>query len=249
MDRVIDASATGAAWTFAVEAADGGLIGTTRIELQSARRRCGELSYWIAPAYRGLGYGTMAVRMTCEVAGGQLGLVELEAFVKESNAASRKVLINCGFQKESINSRMEGELVWRFTRRLHAGEENKMRIRAEQRESLRQEAAAPTVERLAAEMRCEYPDRCEGMSDQDVLDHTYDAVSSAWDYGLHRDYQVHAFVKLRFTVGHYFDEYGRFQQILDSEIDPDLKLDLLLQNASPSDWRTAARMGPQDDGL
>lgn len=246
MDCAFADARAGREWTFAIENAHHGLIGTTRVELRSSSPRIGILSYWIAPAFRHQGYGTAAARLTCELAWRYLRMSELRAFVLKSNVASRKVLANCGFHGRGIDTRIEREPVLRFTLASPPGKEKGMRIRSEQIESLRQEAAASTVERLAGEVRRDYPDRCEGFDDSEVLDYVYDAVSSAWDYGLHREHQVHAFVKLRFCVGHHFDEYGRFQEILNSEIDPDLKLDLLFHNASRADWRAAAHIGPQE---
>jgi RimJ/RimL family protein N-acetyltransferase len=230
--------------TFVVELSNGKLVGITRIAFLSAWRRTGELSYWIAPPERRLGYGTDAVRLTCERAWQRLQLRELDAFVRESNSSSMRILAKCGFEERETRRTLDGQRLRKFSLVRPATREAGMKIRKDQVESFRQEGAGPVVDQFKEEVRREYPDACAGMDEDELDDRMYLAVSRAWDYGLYREEQMRAFVKLRFCVSHGFDEHPRFRQILASDVDPDLKLELLFHNASSSDWRAAAKVRP-----
>lgn len=56
-----------------------------------------EVSYFLRPAYWGLGYATEVVRAAIDHGFGDLALPEVAAFAKPENAASIRVLEKCGF--------------------------------------------------------------------------------------------------------------------------------------------------------
>jgi [ribosomal protein S5]-alanine N-acetyltransferase len=85
----------GSAWLFGVREG-GALVGATR--LGGARSRAAQLSYWIAGPYRGRGLGTAAARATVGHAFGALLLAEVQAFVRDDNAPSRRLLARLGFR-------------------------------------------------------------------------------------------------------------------------------------------------------
>jgi RimJ/RimL family protein N-acetyltransferase len=59
-----------------------------------------EVGYWLAPAARGHGYITEAVRAVCRWAFAQLGLDRIEWTAFVPNEASRKVALSVGFTME-----------------------------------------------------------------------------------------------------------------------------------------------------
>lgn len=83
------------AYTFAGRS-DDVLVGV--VHLGRVSRRSALLSYWLAPPFRGRGLARAVVRPIVDHAFVQLGLVRLDAFVREDNAASRALLVSLGFQ-------------------------------------------------------------------------------------------------------------------------------------------------------
>lgn len=80
---------------------DGALVGG--VTLSNIRRgvaETGTLGYWIGQPYVRCGYGSAAVRAMCAFAFDRLKLHRLEAACLPSNAGSRGVLANSGFELE-----------------------------------------------------------------------------------------------------------------------------------------------------
>ena len=58
---------------------------------------CGYIAYYVAPAFRGVGYGNQALRLMLETAR-ELGIAKLEGGVDPDNAASLAALKRAGFE-------------------------------------------------------------------------------------------------------------------------------------------------------
>lgn len=86
---------------FVFRAEDQVLIGG--VTLSNIRRGVAEtatLGYWIGRPFIQRGYGTAAVRAMCAFGFERLKLHRIEAACLPTNAASRAVLANCGFEHE-----------------------------------------------------------------------------------------------------------------------------------------------------
>ncbi len=92
----------GSSAPFAIVAAPGdrvlGSIAVMRIDWGNAR---GEVGYWLAPAARGQGHATRAVRLICAFAFGALGLERLALVAATANLASQRVAERAGFTREA----------------------------------------------------------------------------------------------------------------------------------------------------
>jgi RimJ/RimL family protein N-acetyltransferase len=72
------------------------------LALEPVRRRAGvEVGYWLAPAARGRGTMTRAVRLACAWAFAS-GWPRVEALVRPDNAASLAVCERAGFRREGV---------------------------------------------------------------------------------------------------------------------------------------------------
>lgn len=78
---------------------DGVPIGTVRIEKNDLEA---DISYSIAPAYRGQGFGREMIHMLLDYAQ-NLNIVHLQAQVKVDNLISQKTLLVNGFQKKETS--------------------------------------------------------------------------------------------------------------------------------------------------
>jgi RimJ/RimL family protein N-acetyltransferase len=61
-----------------------------------------ELGYVVAPAARGRGVGSEALRLVTEWALGELGMHRLELLISVDNPASKKVAERCGYVREGV---------------------------------------------------------------------------------------------------------------------------------------------------
>jgi RimJ/RimL family protein N-acetyltransferase len=62
----------------------------------------GEIGYWLAAGARGRGAATRAVRLVCEWAFRELGLMRMQLLTHPENAASQKLAERCGFHREGL---------------------------------------------------------------------------------------------------------------------------------------------------
>ena len=76
--------------TFVAATEEQGIFGVTALERIEALTA--ELTYWVAPGFRGRGLGAAAARATVEIAFDSLRLRLLDAWVAETNAGSRAIL-------------------------------------------------------------------------------------------------------------------------------------------------------------
>jgi RimJ/RimL family protein N-acetyltransferase len=72
-------------------------LSEVRLDLGSAA-----VGYWLAPAARGRGIATHAVRLLARWAFGELGLARLELTCGPDNAASQQLAARCGFSREGL---------------------------------------------------------------------------------------------------------------------------------------------------
>jgi RimJ/RimL family protein N-acetyltransferase len=85
---------------FAV-AESGRVIGSIGIGVND-RLRNGHVGYWCAPAARGRGVTTRALRLLCRYALDELELQRLELITDPENRASQRVAEKVGFQREGV---------------------------------------------------------------------------------------------------------------------------------------------------
>jgi L-amino acid N-acyltransferase YncA len=84
--------------------ADAGSDATLGLLFLPARPQPGVVgvAYWIAPAARGRGVGTRAVRLAADWALAQPGTARVEAWVSPANVASQRLLAAAGFAREGV---------------------------------------------------------------------------------------------------------------------------------------------------
>lgn len=88
-------------WKFAVvRAADGALIGSAELHIESPEHRRGAMGYLIAPAAQGQGYATEAARAVLEFGLSEGGLHRVSATCDPENLGSVRVLEKIGMSRE-----------------------------------------------------------------------------------------------------------------------------------------------------
>jgi len=78
----------------------GTVVGS--IGLRPAKHETGHIGYWCAPQARGRGITTRALRRVCRYALDELHLERLELITDSANAASQRVAVKVGFQREGV---------------------------------------------------------------------------------------------------------------------------------------------------
>jgi RimJ/RimL family protein N-acetyltransferase len=86
--------------SFAIVGAGDELLGA--IGFRIPHPGTGEVGYWLAAEARGRGAATRAVRLICEWAFAELGLVRMQLLTHPENAASQKLAERCGFRREGL---------------------------------------------------------------------------------------------------------------------------------------------------
>jgi RimJ/RimL family protein N-acetyltransferase len=76
-----------------------GAVGLMRFDWPERRA---EIGYWLAPAARGRGVATRAVRLLSGWALSELGLMRLALHADTDNLASQRVAERCGFTREGL---------------------------------------------------------------------------------------------------------------------------------------------------
>ena len=105
--RIIDqehARRRGEQIDFAVvgQAEPGLLLGGASLNAPDAHNSRASLGYWLAPAARGRGVASRAVRLIAGWALGTVGLARLEITCGPDNHGSRRVAERCGFSYEGL---------------------------------------------------------------------------------------------------------------------------------------------------
>jgi RimJ/RimL family protein N-acetyltransferase len=102
LERYEEARAVRSREAFAIVDEAGGFLGLAlapRIELDE---RTAELGYVVAPAARGRGVATEALRQLTHWAFSDLGMERLELLISVENEASKRVAEHCGYVREGV---------------------------------------------------------------------------------------------------------------------------------------------------
>ena len=95
---------------------DGAVLGGAGVHHIDDGGTSGEVGYWLARPYRGLGYGREAVDLLARTAFRRLGLHRLEARILPGNLASRRLAVRCGFRYEGrLRDEIQKDGRWRAT--------------------------------------------------------------------------------------------------------------------------------------
>jgi RimJ/RimL family protein N-acetyltransferase len=91
----------GARRAFAIRDAEtGALAGGCEVRLGGDG--LAEMSYWVYPPFRGMGFARRAISLTCEWAFAELRVERMEIYVEPDNAASRSAALRAGFTEEGV---------------------------------------------------------------------------------------------------------------------------------------------------
>jgi len=80
---------------------DGRVVGAIGMTVKESTRT-GHIGYWCAPAERGRGLTSRALRLLCRHAFEELGLERLELVTDPENRASQRVAEKAGFTREGV---------------------------------------------------------------------------------------------------------------------------------------------------
>lgn len=101
LDRYEEGRTDGSREAFAIDE-DGKFLGLALAPRIEHDARTAELGYVIAPAARGRGVATEALRQLTEWAFSDRGMLRLELLISVENAASKRVAERCGYAREGI---------------------------------------------------------------------------------------------------------------------------------------------------
>jgi RimJ/RimL family protein N-acetyltransferase len=87
---------------FVVVDGEGAFLGLAVVPTIDAEARTAELGYVVAPAARGRGVATEALRLLTEWAFAELGALRLELLISVENEASQRVAERCGYVLEGV---------------------------------------------------------------------------------------------------------------------------------------------------
>ena len=102
LDRYEEGRHEGNRDAFAIVEETGGFLGLAlapRLDLEAAT---GELGYVVAPAARGRGIATEALRQLTQWAFSERGMLRLQLLISVENCASRRVAEHCGYVREGV---------------------------------------------------------------------------------------------------------------------------------------------------
>lgn len=102
LDRYEEGRRDGTGDAFAIVDEDGGFLGLALAPRIERDARTAELGYVVAPAARGRGVASEALRQLTDWAFDDLGLFRLELMISVENAASRRVAERCGYVREGV---------------------------------------------------------------------------------------------------------------------------------------------------
>jgi RimJ/RimL family protein N-acetyltransferase len=92
----------GTSHAFAIEDEAGGFLGCVMAFGIEEDARTGELGYVVAPAARGRGVATAALRLLTEWALGERGLLRVELMISAGNDGSKLVAERAGYVREGV---------------------------------------------------------------------------------------------------------------------------------------------------
>jgi RimJ/RimL family protein N-acetyltransferase len=100
--RYEEGRAEGTREAFAIVGEDGGFLGLAVAPEIDRETRTAELGYLVAPAARGRGIATEALRRLTAWAFSELGMRRLQLLIGVDNVASKKVAERCGYVYEGV---------------------------------------------------------------------------------------------------------------------------------------------------
>jgi RimJ/RimL family protein N-acetyltransferase len=102
----------GTSEAFAITDGGGKFLGAAMAFGMEAETRSGELGYMVAPAARGRGVATEALRLMTDWGFSERGLLRLELLISVDNEASKLVAARCGYVREAafVAPEARGEL-------------------------------------------------------------------------------------------------------------------------------------------
>ena len=102
LERYEEAPGDGSRETFAIVGDGGEFLGLALAPRIDRQARTAELGYVVAPAARGRGVATHALRQLTEWAFDELGMLRLELMISVGNEGSKKVAARCGYVREGV---------------------------------------------------------------------------------------------------------------------------------------------------
>jgi RimJ/RimL family protein N-acetyltransferase len=102
LERYEDGRRDGTREAFAIVDDAGGFLGLVVAPQIDRETRTAELGYIVAPAARGRGVATEALRQLTEWAFAEPGMLRLELMISVDNAASKRVAERCGYVREGV---------------------------------------------------------------------------------------------------------------------------------------------------
>jgi RimJ/RimL family protein N-acetyltransferase len=101
-ERYAEARGEGSREAFAIVDDEGEFLGLALAPQIDRETRTAELGYVVAPAARGRGVATEALRQLTDWAFAELGMLRLELMISVENAGSKKVAERCGYVREGV---------------------------------------------------------------------------------------------------------------------------------------------------
>ena len=100
--RYVEGRRDGTREAFAIVDDEGGFLGLALVPQIDRETRTAELGYVVAPAARGRGVASEALRQLSAWAVAELGIFRLELLISVDNAASKRVAEKCGYVREGV---------------------------------------------------------------------------------------------------------------------------------------------------
>jgi RimJ/RimL family protein N-acetyltransferase len=101
-DRYAEARGDGSREAFAIVDDGGEFLGLALAPRIDRETRTAELGYVVAPAARGRGVATEALRKLTDWAFAEVGMMRLELMISVDNGGSKKVAERCGYVREGV---------------------------------------------------------------------------------------------------------------------------------------------------
>lgn len=235
----------GTSHLWVMEAKPRRAVGAIRIGHIDVRRRRGQLSYWVAPPYRGRGYATAAGQVALSFAFAGAGLERIDTWIEGSNLASRKVARRLGFrrvgQADAESPVSAYVLLARDFQPLPGAD--MLIIRESQWNAFRLAEMHSFTRQCVRETERRFPDIIAGMGGREQAIAIADAaVSRAIGMGFGEPAEIRAFLQFALCIGPYFDQYPRIRELLTAPgREPAQRLASLDELVTAEDWQRAAR--------
>jgi len=116
-----------------------------------------------------------------------------------------------------------------------------MKIRTAQMQILQQSLVQRFAKVLSMKLRSDFPEQTSAHGDPSLLERVESAIVRARSYGLWRDKDVTAFVRLTVVIAPNFDRHRPINEVLTStDIADEEKVSVLFASVSEFEWALAA---------